>query len=216
MSEVETLRETVARLRGPGGCPWDQEQTHESLTICLVEECAELLETLDKGDYEHMREELGDVLLQVIFHAQIAQEQGKFDLEAVAAEVNEKLVRRHPHVFGDLDLNTSDEVLVEWEKIKAAEKPDRVDGPLKALPPRLPALLFAYNIYKQMKKKGLSAANAPAPVRVAQAAEKLDETEAGRQLFLLAAACREAGIDPEAALRRYTQQVIDEIAAEHS
>ncbi len=122
MSAMEDLRRTIARLRGPGGCPWDQEQTHATLARCLIDECSELLDTIDRLDLPHMREELGDVLIQVIFHAQLAEEAGHFDLEDVAREVNEKLVRRHPHVFGPGRLETSDQVLVPWEQIKATEK----------------------------------------------------------------------------------------------
>src|ERR1051326_6569515 len=116
MSALADLRQTIARLRGPGGCPWDQEQTHASLVRCLIDEASELIDTIDRGDFPHMREELGDVLIQVVFHAQLAEEAGHFDLEDVAREVNEKLIRRHPHVFGDNKLRTSDEVLVQWER----------------------------------------------------------------------------------------------------
>src|ERR1051326_4728798 len=101
MSAIEDLRKTIARLRGPGGCPWDQEQTHAMLVRCLIDEASELIDTIDRGDFPHMREELGDVLIQVVFHAQLAEEAGHFDLEDVAREVNEKLIRPHPHVFGN-------------------------------------------------------------------------------------------------------------------
>ena len=114
-------------LRAPDGCPWDREQDHQSLRICLIEECCELLDTIDRLDFDHMREELGDVLLQVIFHTQLAEEEGRFDLEAVAAEINEKLIRRHPHIFGETRLETSDQVLHQWDAIKAGEK-GRVAG----------------------------------------------------------------------------------------
>ena len=111
MSAMDDLRKTIARLRAPGGCPWDQEQTHASLVRCLIDECSELIDTIDRLDLPHMREELGDVLIQVIFHAQLAEEAGKFDLEDVAREVNEKLIRRHPHVFGDVKVNSTDEAM---------------------------------------------------------------------------------------------------------
>src|SRR5471030_3558482 len=129
MSAIDDLRQTIARLRGPGGCPWDQEQTHASLVRCLIDEVSELIDTVDRLDLPHMREELGDVLIQVIFHAQLAEEAGHFDLEAVAREVNEKLIRRHPHVFGEGRLDTSEQVLVQWEQIKALEKKN---GPAKS------------------------------------------------------------------------------------
>ena len=123
---MDELKTTIARLRGPGGCPWDQEQTHASLVRCLIDEVSELIDTIDRADLPHMREELGDVLIQVVFHAQLAEEAGKFSLEDDAREVNEKLVRRHPHVFGTGKLDTSEQVLVQWEQIKALEKKNGV------------------------------------------------------------------------------------------
>ena len=113
MEEVNALKKTVANLREPGGCPWDQEQTHQSLTICLVEECSELLEAIDNLDFELMREELGDLLLQVVMHARLAEEEGHFNFEDVARDIDAKLIRRHPHVFGEgIHLESSGEVLV--------------------------------------------------------------------------------------------------------
>jgi len=201
----------MARLRGSGGCPWDHEQTHASLCETLIEETAELLEAIDKEDRPHMCEELGDVLLQVVFHAQIAAEGGYFDFDDVARGINEKLVRRHPHVFGDLSLADSAEVLVNWEKIKAEERkhlpPTRTV--LKALPPRLPALLFARGVYKELVKKGLIETSELDRAAIQDSAQRLDEVTLGRDLFNLAAAARERGIDPESALRRFTQSLID-------
>ena len=122
VSAIEDLLETMARLRAPNGCPWDQEQDHQSIAECLVDECSELLETIDNLDMDHMKEELGDVLLQVVFHSQLAKESEHFDFEAVAREVNDKLIRRHPHVFGDSSAEDSEQVLHQWEEIKAREK----------------------------------------------------------------------------------------------
>lgn len=211
MSAVEDLRRTVARLRAPGGCPWDIEQTHQSLAVCLVEECAELLDTIDRLDMEHMREELGDVLIQVVFHAQLAEEKGIFDLEAVAREINDKLIRRHPHVFGTGKLDTADQVIVQWEQIKATEKKNGAQpvaaGVFKRQPPALPSLLNALEVYKQIHKKKLPAEGLIEEPRVAQLADGLTEADAGRKFFELAAACRKAGIDPESALRRETLRV---------
>lgn len=220
MSAIEDLRQTVARLRGPGGCPWDQEQDHRSLAVCLVEECSELLDTIDRLDFPHMREELGDVLVQVVFHAQLAAEAGHFDLEAVAREINDKLVRRHPHVFGEGRLETAAQVIDQWEKIKATEKKNG-DAPapgeagvFKRLPPRLPALLFAHDVFKQIEKRALPAGAAYDRAAIARQAEGLDEATAGRALFALAAACRLAGIDPESALRREAQRVMRAVEAQ--
>jgi len=215
MSSVEDLRRTVARLRGPGGCPWDQEQSHQSLAVCLSEECAELLDTIDRLDMPHMREELGDVLIQVVFHAQLAEEKGLFDLEAVAREINEKLIRRHPHVFGEGKLDTSAQVIDQWEKIKAGEKKNGAQpvacGTFKRQPPQLPVLLQALEIYKQIQKKKLPAEGLVDDLYVMQIAEGLTEAKAGRMLFELAAACRRAGVDPESALRRETLRVTQEV-----
>jgi XTP/dITP diphosphohydrolase/tetrapyrrole methylase family protein/MazG family protein len=204
MSAIEDLRQTIARLRGPGGCPWDQEQTHQSLARCLIDECSELLDTIDRLDMPHMREELGDVLIQVIFHAQLAEEAGHFDLEAVAREVNEKLVRRHPHVFGSGKLETSEQVLTQWEQIKAAEKKGAaIPQVFKDLPPRLPALMYAEAVWKQVGKKGLPAGNDVDESRVREIASGLDQERLGRMLFEIAAAAQSAGLDPEAALRSH-------------
>ena len=220
MSSIDALRETVAALRAPDGCPWDIEQTHQSLAVCLIDECCELLETLDSLDMEHMREELGDVLLQVIMHAQIASENGVFDFDAVCDEVNEKLIRRHPHVFGpdNLDLKDSNAVLKKWDEIKAAEKKNgnqREGKVFKQLPPQLPALLRARDVYKQIQKKELDPGELADPKVIEASASTMDETSAGKQLFELAAACRVAGIDPESALRRYANQIVETIEEGH-
>lgn len=215
MSSIQELKETVARLRGPGGCPWDIEQTHQSICDCLVEEVAELLETIDRGDMEHMREELGDLLLHVVMHAQMAEEAEHFDLEAVAAEVNEKLIRRHPHVFGDSSLSDSSSVVQQWDEIKAQEKKNGVqrEGVFKHLPPQLSAILYARDVFKQIDKQGLPVGGEFQPAAVEKKANGLDEASAGRQLFELVAACRKAGVDPESALRRFTHELMDRVEA---
>jgi XTP/dITP diphosphohydrolase/tetrapyrrole methylase family protein/MazG family protein len=211
MSAIDELRDTIARLRGPGGCPWDQEQTHQSLARCLVDECSELLDTIDRLDMPHMREELGDVLIQVIFHAQLAQEAGLFGLEDVAREVNEKLVRRHPHVFGEGRLETCEQVLTQWEQIKAGEKKARGAGAprlFKEMPPRLPALMYAEAVWKQTAKKGLEAASGVDRARVSALAQGLDAAQLGRMLFELAAAAQSRGLDPEGALRQHSDRLM--------
>jgi MazG family protein len=213
VSAIDELRRTIARLRGPGGCPWDQEQTHQSLARCLIDECSELLDTIDRLDLPHMREELGDVLIQVIFHAQLAQEAGQFDLEDVAREVNEKLVRRHPHVFGEGRLETSEQVLVQWDQIKAGEKQAQGAGQpslFKALPPRLPALMYAEAVWKQMGKKGLAAASGVDAAGVGRLAAGLDDAALGRMLFEIAAAAQSKGLDPEGSLRRHADGLISD------
>jgi XTP/dITP diphosphohydrolase/tetrapyrrole methylase family protein/MazG family protein len=210
MSAIQDLRKTIARLRAPGGCPWDQEQTHQSLARCLIDECSELLDTIDSLDMPHMREELGDVLIQVIFHAQLAEEAGHFDLEDVAREVNEKLIRRHPHVFGDIQLQNTEQVLSQWEKIKQKERKDAGKSEptlFKEQPPRLPSLMYAEAIWKQIDKKKMPADDLVDKTRIAQLGSELDDARLGRMLFEIAAACRAKGLDPEGSLRRETNRV---------
>jgi XTP/dITP diphosphohydrolase/tetrapyrrole methylase family protein/MazG family protein len=215
MSAIEELKKTMARLRGPDGCPWDQDQTHQSISRCLIEECAELLETIDRLDMDHMREELGDVLLQVVFHARMAEEAGFFSFEDVAAGINEKLIRRHPHVFGEVKLQDSAEVLKQWEEIKAREKGNSQPDvrKLKELPSSLPALLYAWDVVKQLQRKELLA-ELPGADEAVKLAEGLDEERAGELLFEISAACRLAGIDPESALRRHVGRLIVQIEKE--
>ena len=216
MSALHELRDTISRLRGPGGCPWDQEQTHASLVRCLIDEVSELIDTIDRSDLPHMREELGDVLIQVYFHAEIASEDGSFDLEDVARDVNEKLIRRHPHVFGDhVKLGTAGEVVTKWEQIKEQEKKNGPpqNGAFKPQPPRLPALMFAESAWKQIKKKSLPVPASADAASIQKLADSLDDEELGRRLFELAAAARQRGLDPEGALRRRTDQIIHDVEA---
>ena len=220
MQAMDELKTTIARLRAPDGCPWDQEQTHASLVRCLIDEVSELIETIDRGDLPHMREELGDVLIQVVFHAQLAAEAGAFTLEDVAREVNEKLVRRHPHVFGAGKLGTSEEVLVQWEQIKAQEKKHGpvASGVFKDLPARLPALMFAEAVWKQIEKKALPVPE-PSVVDEAQVrvlGARLTEAELGKMLFEVTAAARAKGLDPEGALRLHATKVMRAVEAKVS
>ncbi len=213
MSAIDDLRQTMARLRAPDGCPWDREQTHQTLARCLIDECSELIEAIDRSDLPHMREELGDVLVQVVFHAQLAAERGDFDFDDVAREINEKLVRRHPHVFGAGRLNSSAEVLVQWDAIKRTERPaaDGGGAPLfKQLPPRLPALMYAEAVWKQIEKKRLNTAGRVNAGEIRRLGADLTDEALGRQLFELAAAAQARGLDPEGALRRETSRVVRE------
>ncbi len=215
MSAIDELKATMARLRGPGGCPWDQEQTHASLVRCLIDEASELIDTIDRGDYPHMREELGDVLIQVVFHACLAEEKGQFNFEDVAHDINEKLIRRHPHVFGAGKLETSEQVIAKWEEIKATEKkngPARTaDQVFKDLPPRLPALMFAEAVWKQIEKNELPSDGIVDAAQVKAVGQHLDEARLGRMLFELTAAARTKGLDPEEALRRHATLVMREV-----
>ncbi len=215
MSAIEDLQKTMARLRGPGGCPWDQEQTHASLVRCLIDEVSELIDTIDRNDLPHMREELGDVLIQVVFHACLAEEAGQFNFDDVARDINEKLVRRHPHVFGADKLQTSAQVLAQWEVIKAGEKKN---GPapttaFKHLPPRLPALMFAEAIWKQIVKKKLPAGESVDTAQVEALKDHLSEATLGKMLFELTAAAQAKGLDPEDALRKHATKVMRDVEA---
>ncbi len=218
VSEIQRLRNIVRQLRAPDGCPWDQEQTHQSLIRCLVEEVSEVLEAVDNLDFELMEEELGDLLLQVVMHACLAEEESRFDFEDVARGISDKLIRRHPHVFGEKkdEIKSSGEVIDRWELIKAEEK-KRKSGPnhkisiFKNLPPRLPALLFANDIYKRADKNGLREQGEWSEEKVNDNADGLTEGLAGKALFELVASCRKKGIDPESALRKFASSQVDNL-----
>jgi len=218
VSELQRLMEIMAHLRGPEGCPWDQEQTHETLTRCLVEEVSETLEAIDEKDMELLEEELGDLLLQVVFHAQIAKENGNFDMEDIARGISDKLVRRHPHVFGDEKgtIDQADQVIDRWEQVKAEEKKQKGESGdnstiFKKLPPRLPALLFAYDIYKRAEKANVHTKMTLTEKKIDLLSQDLDEEKAGRALFELVAACRKSGLDPEASLRSFASKQMKEV-----
>ena len=215
MPAIDDLIQTVAALRDPKtGCPWDIEQDHQSIAECLIDECCELLQTIDRLDLDHMEEELGDVLLQVIMHARMGQELGYFDFESICQEINEKLIRRHPHVFGSSELKDSDAALNQWDEIKSAERKrgPKQAGKFKDLPRQLPALMYAKDIYKQIQKMAIPLEGLVDQDAIDAASDKMsDEVALGKQLFELAAACRSRGIDPESALRRHTQNLVDKI-----
>jgi MazG family protein len=208
-SALLDLVATEARLRGPGGCPWDHEQTHASLARHLVEEAYEVLDAIEEGSPEHLREELGDLLLQVVFHAQIAEDAGDFDVDGVARAITEKLVRRHPHVFGDLRVGSAGEVVRNWEAIKR-EQEGRTD-PLDGIPAALPALQLAAKLQKRAAASGFAWPGVAGPLDKVR--EELDEVvaatepehlewEVGDLLFAVVALARAKEVEPEAALRR--------------
>ncbi len=149
------LLEIMAKLRGEGGCPWDREQTHKSLRIYMIEETYEVLEALDAGDKDKFCNELGDLLLQIVFHAQIAKENGDFDIGDVTTEVCRKLISRHPHIFGDVRADTADKVIENWEAIKKKEKKLKSQtGVLKDVPSNLPALMRSYKVQQKAAQVG--------------------------------------------------------------
>lgn len=211
MPGIDHLLTTTARLRAPDGCPWDREQTHRTICDCLVEEVAELVQAIDRNDDANLREELGDLLFHIAMHTQMASEAGKFTFDDVAREVNEKMIRRHPHVFGDgAKLGTADAVVTQWEQIKLKEKGAQKPTVFKDLPPSLNAILTAREVWKQVRKKQLDAGATVAVAQVDAQAQGLTEEAAGQKLFELIAACRDAGIDPDSALRRQTAKVVAE------
>ncbi|MEY3852567.1 MAG: hypothetical protein RI910_1547, partial [Verrucomicrobiota bacterium] len=210
-SGIDLLLATTARLRAPDGCPWDRVQTHRTLCDCLVEEVSELLQAIDRDDLPNLREELGDLLFHVALHAQMAAEAGHFTFDDVAREVNAKMVRRHPHVFGaGAKLGDPEAVVKQWEQIKLQEKGAAKPTVFKELPPALNSILTAREVWKQVRKKQLDAGATVDVAQVASQARGLDEATAGRRLFELVAACRDAGIDPDSALRRHTAGVVAE------
>ena len=217
MSEFQKLIQIMAQLRDPeSGCPWDLKQTHETLRTSLIEESAEVLDAIESGDTANLREELGDLLLQVVFHAQLASEKGDFDMEDVAQTINEKLVRRHPHIFGDVKTDDAETVKANWEVIKAQEKAARGEvqtSVLGEVPSELPALASALKISARAAKVGFEwpdEAGVIAKLREevgeveqALAHESQDRVaeELGDLLFTIVNLARWRGIDPELALR---------------
>ena len=219
----DDLVATMARLRGPGGCPWDREQTHASLRPYLLEESYETLEAIDEGTPDQLRRELGDLLLQVVFHAQMAAEAGTFTIDDVIAGLVEKLIRRHPHVFGDVRVTGSGDVLTHWEAIKARERTEGLHGGaqrdiagesvLDGLPRALPALALAQRLQERAAQTGFTWPDLRAAV--AKVREELAELDAatargndaraaeelGDLLFTVANLPRYVGLDGEQALR---------------
>ncbi|MGH2753553.1 MAG: MazG family protein [Actinomycetota bacterium] len=201
-----TLAIVMARLRGPDGCPWDAQQTHDSLRVHLLEEAYEVLEAIDRGHTGvELEEELGDLLLQVMFHSQLAADDSRFDIAGVADGIVAKLIRRHPHVFGDVSVEDAAEVIRNWETIKRQEKDAGRDneppGHFEGIPSALPALLAAYKTQKRAAALGFDADESHALDRLAGSWPP-DGGDLGSALFWLVAVARARGIDPEAALRR--------------
>jgi MazG family protein len=152
--QMSRLRAIMHRLRAPGGCPWDAEQTHESLLPNLIEEAYETVDAIRRNDWEHLKEELGDLLLQVVFHSELAEEAGRYSLDDVARGVSEKLVRRHPHVYGESAVDDTEGVLTQWEAIKRQEKGDEEQPYLHNTGKGLPAMLRAFKLQKKAAKVG--------------------------------------------------------------
>ena len=189
--QLGRLRAIMHRLRAEGGCPWDAEQTHESLVPNLIEEAYETVDTIQRGDFEHLKEELGDLLLQVVFHSEIAGEAGRFTLDDVARGISEKLVRRHPHVFGESNAATTDAVLRQWDEIKRAEKGDEEELFLHRVGKGLPALLRASKLQRKAAKVGFDWPDETGVI--AKIHEELVELETALEARDMAAVSEEMG-----------------------
>ena len=203
---LDELIAVLEKLRAPGGCAWDREQTHESLVKYLVEETYELIDAIESGNREELIEELGDVLYQVVFHSDIAAHTPgeDFTLEDVAAHMTKKMVGRHPHVFGDTTAETADDVIAIWDDLKADEKPHRTSV-LDGIPQGMPALALADKVIGRAEKLGVLDPEAPAAVPVAS------EDELGGLLLAIVASARVQGLDAERALRTTLRGLQDEI-----
>lgn len=225
MSEhgFEKLREIIKVLRSENGCPWDREQTHNSLKPCILEEAAEVAASIriyeKTNDDSNMKEELGDVLLQVMMHSRIAEEESRFSVDDVIDGICEKMIRRHPHVFGDLELSNSDQVLETWEEIKQKEKQNQpfAKSPLKEIPIELPSLTRACKVQKKADKLYDTSKSAKDSIEaVKEALNQLDSddnnyyNEIGEILFNCANIARLYKVDPEQALTDKIEDLIDE------
>lgn len=231
--EMQSLVETIWRLRQPDGCPWDRKQTHESIGKNMIEEAYEALDCIEAGDEAHLREELGDVLMQVVLHAQIAADAGAFTMADVARDINDKLIRRHPHVFGGRSADSADEVLAIWDSVKLAEKGakdadaaeagERPEGLLEGVPRSLPALMEAQKVSRKAASAGfewetvadvwdkVAEERAEFEAEAPGTAER--ELEFGDLLFALVNVARKEGIDAESALRASTAKFRERWAA---
>lgn len=208
------LLDIMRKLRAPGGCPWDAEQTHESLTRYLLEETYEVIEAIDEQSPQHLKEELGDLLLQPVFHAAIAEEAGTFTMNDVISTLCDKLIRRHPHVFGDLEIKDSNAQVENWEKIKKLEHGDERPSALSGVPEHLPALLKAHKISEKASRVGFDWEHADQVfAKVMEELHEFEEAwaggdptrmedEMGDLLFAIANLGRFLALNPEEALRK--------------
>jgi tetrapyrrole methylase family protein/MazG family protein len=219
LSKFDALREIIARLRAPDGCPWDRKQTHASLRESFLQECYEVLESLDEGNALKLREEMGDLLLHIVLQAQIAEEAGEFKIEDVIKEINEKLIYRHPHVFSAAKVKDAEEVLHNWQELKQTEKAKKgkSDSLLASVPKSLPALNYSQEIQHRAAQVGFDWENDQGVVeklveeigefqRAANKKEKIEEI--GDILFTMANIAGRQGIELETALRQANQKFV--------
>jgi MazG family protein len=217
---ITRLRYVVHRLRAPGGCPWDQEQTHDTLIPHVLEEAYEVVDAIRRGDPAQICDELGDLLLQPVLHAEIAAETGSFDLDAVATGLTEKLIRRHPHVFGQASADTSAAVLTQWDAIKRQEKGTQKEGHLHGVGQGLPALMRAQKLQKKAARVGFDWPDiAPVYDKIREETSELEEAvkaghtaaieeELGDLLFSVVNLARKLGVESEAALAAANEKFV--------
>lgn len=222
---MKPLTDVMNTLLGENGCPWDKEQTHDSLRKNLLEEAHEVIEAIDCKDMDHLKEELGDVLLQVVFHAKLAEQEGAFDLQDVVEAVTDKMIRRHPHIFGDVQADNAEAVLTNWEAIKKQEKAGQPEAQsiMSKLPPTLPALMKAEKVQQKAHRVGFDwdDVNGPkakigeelAEIEAALVGDGDVEEEVGDLLFSVVNLARFAKVDPEQALNRSVQKFVDRFRA---
>lgn len=207
----DRLIEIMARLRGAQGCPWDKEQTHDSLKRYLIEEAYETIDAIDNQDPRHLEEELGDLLLQIVFHAQIASESGSFDMSDVLEGIITKLVRRHPHVFGETEVTSAREVMLHWEEIKSREKKERASV-IAGIPKSFPSLIYAFKLQSRAAKVGFDWEDVEGvfekileevdELKRAKKGEGEIEDEVGDLFFAVVNLARHFDVDPELALEK--------------
>ena len=215
------LVEIIAKLRSDDGCPWDREQTHETLKTGIIEEAYEVVETIDQRNYDKFEEELGDLLMQVLLNAQIAKDEGRFDILGVIKKISEKLIRRHPHVFGDLIVKDSQEILQNWERIKSEERAEKDENSLMdGIPINLPALIQARKVQSRASRVGFDWDKAEDVIKkvdeeiieLKESLNKLDkesiEEEIGDILFSIVNLSRFLEVEPEGALKKTTAKFI--------
>jgi len=210
LSQFVTLVDIIARLRAPDGCPWDRKQTHASLRENLLEECYEVLEALDEGDSAKLRDELGDLLMQIVLHTQIATEAGEFELGDVVSGINTKLIHRHPHIFGSKKVKDAEEVALNWEVLKGEER-EADTSILESVPQQMPALGYSQEIQRRVAQVGFDWEDVDGVIeKLAEEVGELKQVETEEQkaeefgdlLFTLANIARRLGVDLEAALRQ--------------
>jgi tetrapyrrole methylase family protein/MazG family protein len=214
LSKFDTLVAIIARLRAPDGCPWDKEQTHQTLRGNLLSESYEVLEALDRGDAAELCEELGDLLLQIVLHAQIAKDEGEFQIEDVVRGIATKIIRRHPHIFGSKKVKDAEEVMHNWEALKKEER-EEGKSMLSGVPQEMPALAYAYEISRRAVRVGFEWENLEGVIdklleevkEIREAGSKEEKAqEIGDLLFTLVNYARWEGVDPETALREANQK----------